>query len=224
MLANTALLHSSAYHFFETPDSLSGVLQSLWSTRASAGVQRVPQLVWAPKPSHCRSDQLGSHLQACRLVDVFSPSHLELIALVQRPTGSTFDRSTIEQCVKLLLDYGVGPTGKGYVLVRCGEHGCFIKSARTAGKWFPPYHTDPRMVVDATGGASSFLGGFTIGMQMTFGNPTEGVIRGTVAASFVIEQFGLPTRTVVNNAERWNGVDPQVRLRAYRSRVTGRLN
>ncbi|KAH7157322.1 hypothetical protein B0J13DRAFT_400376, partial [Dactylonectria estremocensis] len=67
-------------------------------------------------------------------------------------------------------------------------------------------------VVDTTGAGNAFLGGFTVGMQVSRGDIIDTVIRGTVEASLVIKQFGLPTRSVVDNAERWNGVDVLDRL------------
>lgn len=72
--------------------------------------------------------------------------------------------------------------------------------------------------MDATGAGNAFLGGFTIGLHVS-GGLTEAVVRGSVAASFVIEQFGLPQLTVNGAAKLWNGESALTRIRQYRQRI-----
>jgi hypothetical protein len=42
---------------------------------------------------------------------------------------------------------------------------------------------------------------------------------GTVAASFIIEQHGLPEVSMEVGGELWNGEDPWERLKALRARL-----
>ena len=57
------------------------------------------------------------------------------------------------------------------------------------------------------------------------GDAVEASISGTVAASFAVEQVGLPylTRSEKGKGdmEVWNGVDVRERLAEYRMRVVG---
>lgn len=52
---------------------------------------------------------------------------------------------------------------------------------------------------------------------------TEAVIWASVAASFVVEQDGLPSMTKVLGREVWNGGYPWERVEEMRRRVAGQL-
>jgi fructose-1-phosphate kinase PfkB-like protein len=70
--------------------------------------------------------------------------------------------------------------------------------------------------VDTTGAGNSFLGAFTVKFQSTR-DITEAVIAATVAASFTIEQVGLPIRTLSGGRELWNGEEVASRIERYRA-------
>ena len=59
-------------------------------------------------------------------------------------------------------------------------------------RWLPPYHTDSAKVVDPTGGGNTFLGGLGVALGRGEG-VEEASIWASVAASFAIEQVGVPT-------------------------------
>jgi sugar/nucleoside kinase (ribokinase family) len=201
------------------PNALVQKIEELKGARRAAGLSKATRLIWEPKPSACEISHLQEHLQACKLVDVFSPNHVELVSLVEGIKTAPFSRNVVERCAKRLVDSGVGSDNDGIVLVRCGEHGSMICRRSRPPKWFPPYHTSSAPVVDATGAGNSFLGGFIAGMNLSSGDPIEAVIHGTVAASLVIEQFGLPILDQGPNYERWNGKIVASRLQEYRARV-----
>jgi sugar/nucleoside kinase (ribokinase family) len=73
----------------------------------------------------------------------------------------------------------------------------------------------PVNVVDPVGAGNAFCGGFLAGWVQT-GNVIEAGLRGAVAASFVLEQVGVPAATP---AVRQSGVE---RLAALRARVRSR--
>lgn len=90
--------------------------------------------------------------------------------------------------------------------------------------WYPAYFTaaEGSRVVDPTGGGNAFLGGLAIGLARGVG--LEAACRwGSVAASFAIEQVGMPVLTsAVGNdgmntgqAELWNGESVMKRLDDY---------
>lgn len=87
------------------------------------------------------------------------------------------------------------------------------------GRWIPAYHSDEAMVVDPTGGGNAFLGAMAV--ILARGESHEnGAICGSVAASFAIEQVGMPLliRDKEGN-ETWNGRSVQDRLREFEAQL-----
>lgn len=118
---------------------------------------------------------------------------------------------------------------KKAVVIRSGALGaCYaLSSAPDDVCWVPAYWTSDRAdrVVDVTGAGNGFLGGFCAGldegMDVRQGESTTeeelivAVIRGTIAASFIVEQVGLPVMTTSElGTEIWN--DDLVRDRIER--------
>jgi sugar/nucleoside kinase (ribokinase family) len=71
--------------------------------------------------------------------------------------------------------------------------------------WIPAYHQDPSRVIDPTGGGNAFLGGLSVALAR--GQSLEEATRwGSIAASFAIEQVGMPTVSVdeKSGVEKWN--------------------
>ena len=109
--------------------------------------------------------------------------------------------------------------------------------------WLPAYHTpmptssatsrlnSPTTVVDPTGAGNAFMGGLAVGLARPgLGNHYGKINRwilaaiyGQVAASFVVEQVGVPRLSVdpIDDVERWNGEVAQVRLKSYVERLEG---
>ncbi|KAI1848612.1 hypothetical protein JX265_011534 [Neoarthrinium moseri] len=197
------LLSSRSFHMLFCPEKVIKEVGDLVRLRSRIGLGERPLLVWEPFPSLCTPERLDEHRQACRHVGIFSPNHLELLGLYGKDTSS-FDGSVIESCAESLLQASSPPdvpaSGRG-IVVRAGEHGCFAVSAQTKF-WLPPYHSSSE-VVDATGGGNTFLGAFTVTLART-GDLRKAAISGSVAASFAIEQIGLPVKTVTAGRELWN--------------------
>lgn len=139
-----------------------------------------------------------------------------------------------------------GERGCGAVIVRCGVLGCFAvwqhpPCTNTPGVieisslWMPAYHDQtPEKVVDPTGAGNAFMGGLGAGLVRSFGagsgengglgadkeRMVKAIAHAQVAASFAIEQVGMPELSVgEDGVERWNGVLVGERLRGYLSRV-----
>ena len=183
-----------------------------------------PLFVWEPVPDSCCPEEYDHFLEALKVVDVISPNHHELAALFgQVDQLNRSDESDMEllqgQCKRLLAD-GF-PKQRGSVVVRRGEQGCCVYS-RVKRICFPAYHqpkksasknrldrTEPK-VVDPTGGGNAFLGGFCIGLLDGRHEGSalyeQGAMWGSVAASFAIEQVGMPKlSTREDGTEIWNG-------------------
>lgn len=195
---------------------------SISSIRKENDLQGQSLIVWEPAPLSCNKEHLESHLQACQFVDVFSPNHLELEALVHgKPdVASSFSRKLIEGYAQAFLNTGIGPEGRGAIVARCGEHGC-LTMTRDEAFWLPSFYAAASpQVVDMTGAGNAFLGGFTVGLQTT-NDLREAAILGTVAASFALEQIGLPQYRAASSppAETWNGSGVASRIVEFKDRL-----
>lgn len=90
-------------------------------------------------------------------------------------------------------------------------------------KWVPAYYQDSQKVVDPTGGGNAFLGGLAVALAR--GQKLEdAAVWGSIAASFAIEQIGMPTLTAAGGddtpgPERWNGVVVDDRLGEFQARL-----
>ena len=220
-LPGTALLTSKVYHYLATPQDMRTRVLNLLALREQAGIQHRPLIIWEPAPLSCKPENLQDCLAVVALIDVFSPNHLELAALF-KGTPATPDRIEIERLALKFLASGVGPEGKGTVIIRAGENGCLIRS-RNLSKWLPPFHIagtreeQPTKVVDPTGAGNAFLGGYSIGYLQTGGDIIQAACYGSVAASFALEQVGMPKRNE-GDEELWNGASVLGRLYEYRAR------
>ncbi|KAJ3464741.1 hypothetical protein MRS44_009527 [Fusarium solani] len=221
-LDTSTLLNAQSFHFLAAPDNLVKHVISLSSLRNDHGLQRQHLIVWEPAPLSCNKEHLESHLQACCLVDVFSPNHLELEALVHGKFEATspFSRELIRGYAQVFVNAGIGREGRGAIVVRCGEYGCLTMTNNEAF-WLPPFYTaaSPR-TMDTTGAGNAFLGGFTVGLQTT-NTLREAATLGTVAASFALEQIGLPQHVVASklSAETWNGERVASRIAEFKERL-----
>lgn len=85
-------------------------------------------------------------------------------------------------------------------------------------RWIPAYHTDASKVIDPTGGGNTFLGGMSVALAR--GEDLETAASwGTVAASYAIEQVGVPTLSQSDDGkELWNGQNVHERLEEYLKR------
>lgn len=87
-------------------------------------------------------------------------------------------------------------------------------------RWIPAYHQDhPDKVVDPTGGGNAFLGGLAVALAR--GQPLEDAAAwASVAASFAIEQVGMPVMATDRDGnETWNGDSVRQRLRDFQLRL-----
>ena len=196
-----------------------------------------PLFVWEPVPDSCCLEEYDHFLEALKVVDVISPNHHELAALFgqidQLNKSDQADMKLLQgHCDRLMAD-GF-PKQRGSVVVRRGEQGCCVLS-RSRRTYFPAYHlpnnsaaqnsltvTEPK-VVDPTGGGNTFLGGFCIGLldgrhkeRVSY---EQGALWGSVAASFAIEQVGMPKLSFrQDGTELWNGESVEDRIKVMEER------
>lgn len=201
-----------------------------------------PLIVWEPIPDLCTPAELENLREAATYVDVISPNAEELADFFA--SGSRkLDRG--EMVAALLTKCGDMP--KQVVVVRDGADGSRLYSN---GKplHFRAYHLEAAKVVDPTGGGNTYLGGMTMALsRMVSPDVSEtskvlagmgrsdtnfsatvvtAVMHATIAASYAIEQVGVPTLDK-NREDVWNSQAYIERYQAYLRRehsyLTGQI-
>ncbi|KAL4964321.1 pfkB family carbohydrate kinase superfamily [Aspergillus stella-maris] len=223
-LKGTPLLASESFHFLEIPDSITNRVSELLDLRELGGVAKRPIIIWEPSPLACNAENLQACIDAARVGDVISPNHIELALLFGERSLFPLDQMKIESLAQRFLDSGVGPEGKGIVVIRAGENGCLVAARNISFTWLPPFYGPgaagerDAKVVDATGAGNAFLGAFGVGYVKT-GDAIEAACYGAVAASLALEQVGMPEKSVNASEELWNFESVLSRLRRYRRRI-----
>ena len=228
-LRDTPLLTSHGFHFFVDPAQIIEQTTQLQDLRKAVGITTRPIVVWEPKAYSCVPENLQAFIEAMRVVDVFSPNHIELARIVRKNIPLVPNEKFFEDlCAPFFISQDSGSNPQRSLVVRAGDQGCFAKS-QTEQKWLPAYYapqdnveanTCGSKVIDTTGGGNAFLGAFTIGLLMSPDDPIFAACAGNVAASFVVEQVGVPTLSLSEDGtELWNGEDVSSRFRDYRARL-----
>jgi len=123
--------------------------------------------------------------QLCSAADIFSPNVAEAQSLVGNGTPN--------ELVRRLAD-----AGASIVALRMGSEGSLVYASLGATHFssashLVPIHVPaiPTNVIDPTGAGNAYCGGFLAGYIQT-GDVLTAAHYGTVAASFLVEQVGLP--------------------------------
>ncbi|KAG9521960.1 Ribokinase-like protein, partial [Aureobasidium melanogenum] len=213
------LLTAKSFHLICAPARCLDLVQGIKSRRAALGQSLdEPLFIWEPVPDLCVPAEMDNTIKALEHVHVISPNHAELadlFSVVGTTESGDVDRQVIEACSsKLLASVSSERASKIAVVVRSGKDGCYVSSASNQA-WLPAFHAPtPVKVIDPTGGGNGFLGGLAIGLVRT-GDVVEACKWGNVAASFMIEQVGVPVLQVEEGVERWNGVIVKERMEEY---------
>ncbi|KAH0607518.1 uncharacterized protein H6S33_002552 [Morchella sextelata] len=196
------------------------------------GAGAATRFIWEPVPDLCTPEHRLDMYKTLKLVHVVSPNHAELAGFygIDDPADNS-SRATIEALTAKLVTAGIGPHHTGAAIVRCGKMGCLVASHGREPVWLPAYYStddsegnggpNHEKVVDPTGGGNTFIGGVAIGLVRYPGNFVMAAAMGAVAASFAIEQIGIPVleKAEGGRGERWNGVEVGKRFEEYRGRV-----
>ncbi|KAL3446490.1 Ribokinase-like protein [Aspergillus insuetus] len=237
-LKKTPLLSSKVFHFLESSQNITDRVSELLTLRSTSSLEPEPPLIiWEPAPLSCKAENLEPCLEVLQncIADVFSPNHIELASLFGEK--ATSDKTKIEALALRMLndtpDIGMNcgkRTKPLTIVIRAGEHGCLICRQDIEPTWLPPvYEPGPEgernpKVVDPTGAGNAFLGGYAVG-YLTTGEHVEAACYGAVAASFALEQVGMPVLGFKGDGngdrdgETWNGERVLGRLEEYRRRV-----
>ena len=218
-----SLLRARSFHLICNPSRCIQQVEEILTRRQQVFGPDEPRplFIWEPVPPSCTPSELDNTHEALKFVDVVSPNHDELAALFGFVHPDQIDRKAVEDHAQRLSEREIGSHGNGAVVVRAGASGCLVLT-KTMRKWLPALHTDPGRVIDPTGGGNGFLGGLAVGLLRNRLEIIEAARWASVAASFAIEQVGMPQlrrKTNDGTTETWNGVDVLDRLVEYRKRT-----
>ncbi|KAL3418318.1 hypothetical protein PVAG01_10034 [Phlyctema vagabunda] len=122
------LLAAKSYHLICSPTRCREIVQKLLRRRAALHLPR-PILVWEPVPDLCIPSELLNLTNTLPWINVCSPNHSELAALmgdsaIDEKTGEV-DKSMVERACEQLLESM--PLNQNFSLVvRAGAQGCYI--------------------------------------------------------------------------------------------------
>jgi len=210
-LEGTKLEKPKILHFVCSPSRAASILSEVkdaWE----------PITIFEPIPDRCVPEELPALKNVLSSISILSPNAEEALSLLSLPLPPS--RELIELAAHKFLDIGVGQDKTGWIIIRSGALGAYMKSERTKGAWVDAYWTkeDNHEIVDVTGAGNGFLGGLAAGLILS-DDIYEAVLRASVSASFIIEQEGLPTVTSTPIIEAWNGDEPSRRLDELRERI-----
>ncbi|PWW79998.1 Ribokinase-like protein [Tuber magnatum] len=232
-LVEEGLFTAKTSHLICTPARASSVCSGLHKALQDRLLHPTPLVIWEPVPDSCNPEhRMEMHTtpppyKVLEMVHIISPNHDELAGFygIKDPLEKR-DPDTIKSLAGKIAAAGIGQQGSGAIIVRAGKLGCLVACKKHTPIWLPAYHPPTEGgdnnpgVVDPTGGGNAFIGGMSISIARN--GSTKFVLAaamGIVAASFAIEQVGMPKLEVVDGEERWNGVSVRERMEEYRRRV-----
>lgn len=177
-----------------------------------------PSRCFEPIPDRCVPAELDALREVLPDLAVFSPNHEEAWAFygVGIEEVARRGKSGVEEVARKLRAEGA----RGHLVIRSGAWGAWCADKDGSEGWVDAYHTGAGRVVDVTGAGNSFLGGLMAGLELYPNDLITACQCAAISASYIIEQFGLPSLTVDSStgSELWNDSAPAARLREMKAR------
>lgn len=223
-MLDNSLLKARVFHVISNPKRFINLVHGIHEriVKGGCGYRHEPDFVWEPMEHSCSPENLPLFLEAMNLAHTFSPNEDEFAKLfgADLSAGEDLSEDFLREKCKLLLQ---GRAFK-VVAVRLGARGVFVAETAdkdTASplicRHLPSYpqaasgYVEGKRrrsqegihipkVVEVTGGGNTFLGAYCMSLvnQPQISNctiPQSASIAGSVAASFAIEQIGMPKLT-----------------------------
>lgn len=122
-LIGSSLLSSKAFHLLATPQMILEYIPKLIRLRALSEIYQRPYIVWKSFPATCTTENRRSFLEACKLVDVFSPNHLEMTALFEKRPLKIFMPESLKKYAFIFAQYLDNHTSdQSTVVIRAEKH------------------------------------------------------------------------------------------------------
>jgi sugar/nucleoside kinase (ribokinase family) len=213
---STELLRSKTFHLICNPIRAVSMVNNILRRRQEAEVSEKPFFLWEPVPGVCSPADWEDCIRAMQTVDVTSPNVNEAAGFLGQEVDEAQSFLQFKEHVDRIAQDFTSKLGEsGVVVFRCGKHGCVV-ATKSRLDWLPAFHQTAEKVVDPTGGGNAFCGGFCSGWVHS-GNLITAAIYGNIAASFVIEQYGLPTLECTTDGEKWNEDTIERRMEFYKA-------
>ncbi|KAI8065243.1 Ribokinase-like protein [Gongronella butleri] len=204
------ILSMSIVHIICATDRTDEIVKA-WRRREKELNKKERSLfLWEPLPWACLPENYPNILAAGQHADIISPNDEEAASFLGLAQGADTTKELVEECVRRLArDFP-----HAAIVVRAGKKGAAVALDQGKVAWIPAYWTTPDRIVDVTGCGNAFCGGFMVGWLESKGDPVVAAAYGSVAASYVAEQVGVPSlNTNHGKLEQWNhGPAPRDRL------------
>ena len=229
-------LRARCFHIKAGPSRFVATVTALRHLRAQKSIEPVhARIIWEPETSECSRAAYGEHWRALALADVFAPSTRDLSRLlydVDDPLGDSpaltaEQQQEIADCPGRMVEHMLSWCTRPFVIVETVDcnYSVFLHDDGTRHE--PPqppqrrsihfanmHRFHPERVVDLTGSRSAFLGAFAVATALNRERDTP-ALWGAIAASYAMEQQGLPNLTRRISGEKWNKTDPMLRGMRY---------
>ena len=231
-------LQAKVFHIIGTPERCISLVEGIQFHRNAIEQHHVlehthekPMFVWEPMEHSCAPENLLQFRRAMKLIDVFSPNEDEFAKLIdyQLATSDILPPHIMDHwCLELIGDCELQA-----LVVRLGARGAHVRTKEQRGRIIPAFYSsriaeeNPK-VVDVTGGGNAFLGAYCLVLAESlnalghipdhYSLHGKAVLIGNVAASFIVEQVGMPKLDVgrpYEYSEQWNGESVAQRVSKY---------
>ncbi|EPX74565.1 carbohydrate kinase [Schizosaccharomyces octosporus yFS286] len=222
-LLETGSFDSKTIHVITNPKSFIGMSEEI--AKYGSLTDR-PKVIWEPTPESCFPENWPVCQKAMKYCDIFSPNEVDAANLLGIDVKVAKEKAI--ECVYAFQEMEIGRNGQGWVVLRCGSAGCFIAPstsqtsqeqdgvvAQREAVHIPCVPMAPGSVIDTTGAGNTFCGALILEYYRTQ-NIVLSSVKATVAASFTIQQHGLPKLTHTENGiDLWNGESAFQRLKHF---------
>lgn len=221
-------IQAKSFHMVCSADRADQLSRELIDVRRAACDRLAkPIVVWEPIPDLCTPNQLAEVQRVMELIDIVSPNAEELRSFFT-PEEQLLSQNVL---VRRFMNWSGASANPTVCIIREGAQGAtlYLPSEHFSSIHFPAYHdADLRVrVVDPTGGGNTFLGAVAVALTDAVGyDPVQrliieslclshhhdhvrkfvkAMVYALIAASYAIEQYGVPSLRSQGTSETWNG-------------------
>ena len=224
---------ADSFHMVCSPKRCWELCTNIFVRRRKRNPESMFISVWEPVPDLCTPAEFDNLRSCARWAKIISPNGEEFSKFFEDQNPKPSQESMVEQVFGHELGMGEDLPA---VVIREGADGSYLFLGNAVKQMhFRAYHQDNVGVVDPTGGGNAFLGALAIGFSGKVSPPPSSFIikkrwmpdtlmailcatvHATIAASFAIEQVGMP-QIERDQPDVWNGESYAKRFSQYLTR------